>query len=265
MSLVYKNYNNITDMDSWHRFAPPKDSEKQWKCTRSAMELARYITDNLPDLPYSIKTALAYADESPSDDYVWCPEYVTQLPGIGGGRNHDLILYNNSIVIGIEAKADEKFDDTLALWLKKGEKNKDKGANRKERLNSLCSKVFNKPYSEEHKELRYQLLSALSGTIIEAENRSQKKALLMVISFNINDQCNTQKIDRNDSDFAEFIKNIGGIKNESSILNCPEIVFAGHKKLDKIETYIVKISIVRKDLRCDNCSYKDYCEEKRWI
>ena len=263
MSLVY---HKITDMDSWHRFAPPKDSENQWRCTRSAMELARYITDNLPELPNPIKEALKYAHESPDDNYVWCPEYVTALPGSGGGRNHDLILFGKDIVVGVEAKADEKFDNTLASWLKNGEKNADKGANRKYRLDCLCKIIFNKKYSEEHKELRYQLLSALSGTIIEAKKQSKAKALLMVISFNINNQCHPINIARNNRDFADFIEKIGNMNDESLSINCPEIVFAGHDIIDGIETYIVKVSIERKDLRCNRCSYYAYCtEEKRWI
>ena len=255
-------------MNSWYNIAPPKKQKEQWKCTRSAMELSRYITDNLPEIPTAIKAALKYAGESSNEEYEWLPEYETSLPGNGGGRNHDLIMFGKGIVVGIEAKADEPFDsNNLSSWLNEGKKNSDGGKNRKHRLDELCKLLFNEEYSEEYKNVMYQLVTALSGTIIEAKNRKKNKALFIVLSFDINEACKKTKVEKNNSDFKFFINKIGKngkIKDEKESINCPEIEFAGHKKYGTVDTYIVKASVKRNDLRCKDCGYRNYCDENKF-
>lgn len=269
MSLVYQK---ITDLKTWRKYAPPKSPEKQWKCTRSAMELARYVTKALPDIPEVFKRALEYAGEqTESKEYTWSPEFVTKLPGKGEGRNHDLLLSGENIVVGVEAKVDEAFgNDCLEEWYAYGKThNADKGENRLLRLNELCKVVFQKEYDQKnYSGIRYQLLSALAGTIIEAENEKRKKAMLLIVSFYAQSTSKRktfkeENIQENNAAFNDFVGLIGarGISNESNKLNCPEIEFAGQARIGETETYIVKAS-VKYDLDCNECTYCEECKNK---
>lgn len=238
------------------------------------MELARYVTKALPEIPDVLKHALEYAGEqTESKEYTWSPEFVTKLPGKGEGRNHDLLLSGENIVVGVEAKVDEAFgNDCLEEWYAYGKThNADKGENRRLRLNELCKTVFQKEYDdkEPYSKIRYQLLSALAGTIIESKNEKRKKAMLLIVSFYAQNPSKRQSfkdenIKRNKDDFDYFVSLIGnkGMSNESDKLNCPEIEFAGQARIGETETYIVKAS-VKYDLDCNECTYCEECKNKR--
>ncbi len=258
-------YHGITDMESWYKYAPPKGEAKQWKCTRSAMELARYITDNTGVLPDAIKKAIEITDEPTDQVFAWAAEYVTRLVGRGEGRNHDMAIFGDDLFIGIEAKADEPFDKKATQWLKDG------GDNKRNRLNDLCKIAFGKDYNEEEfGEIRYQLLSAFGGTVREAVKRVNKKALLLVLVFSNGKE--SKNFVRNNNDLDAFIDkaNFDPIQRIDS-----EIKYAGKKQISGIHTiidnedrtidltaFIVK-AVIKIDPKCQNCGWKNQCNEKK--
>ena len=255
MGLVYQN---ITDLKSWFKVAPPKGKEKQWKCTRSAMELARYITHNINELPDTIKKAIEYTGETCDKDFTWQAEYETPLKGRGEGRNHDMAIFGDNIFIGVEAKADEPFDKTVVEWMNEGSENK---TNKLNRINDLCEIAFGENYnSDKHGELRYQLLTAFGGTVKEAE-KDKKKALLLVLVFTNDNDYDKDKIINNKNDFDKFACALG-MQNQSKTIGSNEIVFAGMKETNGIKAYLVK-AVIQIDPKCADCGWQDECKIKQ--
>lgn len=232
--------NEIRSVDDWFKVAPPKGKDKQWKDGYSAKELAKYIVEeNHNRMPAEIREVIKSA-EIEDDFYCWVPEYITGLPGRGGGRNHDLAIISNSAFIGVEAKVNEPYGDKIGEWLGKGGEN---GKNREKRLNALyriitgnddVKKVSN------YKELRYQLFSGLAGTIIEAKKQGKKKAVFLVIDFLID--CDEEN-EQNRKDFEEFCKALK-ISNKSSKDN--KTTFFKRISNTEIEAYIAKILVKKK-------------------
>ena len=258
-------YHGITDLESWYKYAPPKGEAKQWKCTRSAMELARYITDNVGVLPDAIKKAIEITGEQSDQEFAWAAEYVTRLVGRGEGRNHDMAIFGSDLFVGVEAKADEPFDKIATQWLKDG------GANKRNRLNDLCKIAFGEEYNEEEfGEIRYQLLSAFGGTVREAVKRGKKKALLLVLVFSNGKE--SVHAAQNNIDFDAFITKAGmGIIP----IYDSEIKYAGKKQISGINTiidkeertidltaFIVK-AVIETHPKCDNCGWKKMCNDKK--
>lgn len=199
----------IDSLETWKQFAPPQGGEKQWKDGRSAKELARYITKSLPDLPEKLADAIdSFAPGT--DNLTWAAEYVTKFPseefGRGEGRHHDMVLFNEDVFIGIEAKADEPFDKALEDWLGSGE-GENAPANRHKRADAMCKRIFGDT-SEKFKTIRYQLLSAMTGVLLEAETRKVKKAALIVLTFKKPGSFKPEKARQNDTDFNEFVERL---------------------------------------------------------
>lgn len=203
----------IVDCKTWQIHRPPKKPNIQWKDGRSAKELARYITKTLPNVPMEIEKVLkTFVD----DDAVfhWDAEYVTKLPGSGEGRNHDAIIYNDDIVVCIEAKADETLGNLI------GEEIKGASVNKLSRICSLLKLLFKDGFKNYDK-LRYQLLTASAGTIIEAQERGVDNAILLVIVFKSENHTTKEKLESNNIDIQNFLKETNAVdyKNLKMIPN----------------------------------------------
>jgi hypothetical protein len=220
----------IDSVEKWKQFAPPFGGDKQWEDGRSAKELAKYIIGANGILPKEIEAVIP-KDLYEGKSFVWTPEYVTYFDktiyGPGNGRNHDMVMYNDKAFIGIEAKADETFDKTLEDWLKSGESENSK-ANRKKRLNAMCNLILGRGYLQKTDSgLRYQLFSAITGIIIEAEKRSLENAMLVIITFKVKGHFSERKTIRNENDLSNFLgmkeleycEKDGKIKSYSGIKN----------------------------------------------
>lgn len=207
---------NVIDCDSWKEKRPPQIPDIHWKEGRSAMELARYVTSAMPNMPREIEEVLEFF-VSPSSVFDWDAEYVTKLPGSGEGRNHDAIFYNNDIVC-VEAKADETLGNLISDELNNASINK---------LSRICCllKMLFKGGFKQYAGLRYQLLTASTGTILEAQKRGVDKAILFVIVFRSPKYTTKEKIDSNDKDIQYFFsatkaidyKNLKKIPNNTGI------------------------------------------------
>jgi hypothetical protein len=195
------HHKGITNVEDWYSLCPPKKGEKQWVSGRSAMELAKYVTKNLPYVPIEIENALKTLIPK-NVMFEWDAEYVTDLPGKGEGRNHDAIFYNSDIVVTIEAKADETFGNLI------GEELHNASVNKLHRISEMLRCIFKGGFKEYGK-LRYQLLTASVGTILEAQTRDIDTAVLLIVVFKSNGNIEEDKLAKNHGDIEIFLEAAG--------------------------------------------------------
>lgn len=232
--MIFQN-EIIDSPEKWKQYAPPMGKDKQWADGRSAKELANYITKEPRKIPKELEDAIL-AIKSSIRELIWEAEYATPFPretyGQGEGRKHDMIIYGDGLFIGVEAKTDEPFDKPLSKWLTAG-KSVNSPANRLKRANAMCNLIFGKD-STEYKNIRYQLLSAMTGVLLEAEERRLDTAALFILTFKKRGFFNQKNIDRNDEDLKAFLNAAGydpkteKIKTNSGIAN----VYVKHITID---------------------------------
>jgi hypothetical protein len=191
------------------------------------MELARaWFVAPTPTCPQEVSDLLASHPRTARLTLIQgIPEHVTSLPERGEGRNHDLLLLadgeNGGTVISIEAKVDESFGETIGTYW----------ANRKrstaptrapERIEALLSMAFGasaRPATDPWRRLRYQLLTAVTGTAIEAARRQSAAAVVIVHEFRT-DSANQDNVAFNTKDFQSFVGALLGLQ--------PDEVAHGH-------------------------------------
>ncbi len=225
--------NDIYDLDSWFKVAPPMGAEKQWRPGRSAMELSRYMTANFPNVPAEIENILS--DFTASDtEFDWAGEYVTNFAdydlGRGEGRNHDAFMWNDDVVVGIEGKADESLGSQLI-----GDAIVNASGNKMHRIRGMIKMLFGDA-PENHKDIRYQLVTATAATLLEAKERNVKNAVLLVLVFKKAGCYSEQKIDANNADIDRFL-------NEISAVPCDKyyLIPTAYGKENSINLYFKKI------------------------
>ena len=118
------------------------------------------------------------------------------------------------LVIGVEAKADEGFGPIIKEYYanKSGT-----SSNVPKRINALCKAIFAQPLTPDSPvgELRYQLLTGIAGTLIEAQSQRADAAIFLVYEF-ISSIVDEQKVKQNENDFIAFLKALS-IHNEDII------------------------------------------------
>ena len=201
MKIKISKNNIITTVEEWYQFAPPKAKGKHWKDGRSAKSLAQFMTDkNQVKKLEDILVELEYD----TNGVISCtPEANTVLPCKGNGRNHDLLMIGEDFVVGIEAKVSEPFGEEISTELIEASDNK------KNRIDTLANKLFGCKINEvkDGLELRYQLLTGVYGTLLEAENNKKSKALFLVIVFTDGLTSEDENaVNRNNDDFKNFCK-----------------------------------------------------------
>lgn len=204
MKIKISKNNIITTVEEWYQFAPPKVKGKHWKDGRSAKSLAQFMTDKnqvkklediLVELEYNTKGVISCT-----------PEANTVLPCKGNGRNHDLLMIGEDFVVGIEAKVSEPFGEEISTELIEASDNK------KGRMDKLANELFGCKINEvkDGLKLRYQLLTGVYGTLLEAENNKKSKALFLVIVFTDGiTREDENAVNRNNDDFKNFCQQIG--------------------------------------------------------
>ncbi len=198
--------NEIESLHEWFYKCPPQGKMKHWKDGRSAKETAKHWVHTIPQ-PF--KDLL----KERQLNYLLCsPESVSKFDAYGGnGRNHDLLLLakdkdSKKAVISIESKVDESFGDTLskrivAAGKKKIEKPTSKAL---DRISELRIALFGME-NENQLDLRYQLLTAVAGTIAEAKKQGATSAYFLVQTF-ISDEIDSNKHNQNKEDLNKFLK-----------------------------------------------------------
>lgn len=208
MSIIIKKELTITEPNHWFIVAPPKGRDKQWKDGYSAKELAKFATTNSTIFNELIKDAVKNTfGRKVSASFYGEPEAETKLPpkGSNGPRNHDLLLYNKDLVIGIEAKVNEPFGNSIDDELKKAKN--EKRSNMIERIDWLIKTIL--PEGNQRKVesmfLKYQLFTATAGTLLEAYRRHLNKCIVLILSFRLE---GIEPNNENQTSFDNFVKTV---------------------------------------------------------
>lgn len=198
----------ITSPDKWREYAPPLNPGCQWKDYRSAKELAKSVENaTLAPLLEKVLNRFNYPVPTEMDGV---PEKATKLPwGRSGDRKHDLLLEyaDKSLIIGIEAKADEPFDNSIEKKRLDSRKNADGGANMSKRLDGILNFIYGSNLPKNKEALMYQLLSATAGVILEASNNNLKYACALFLVFE-SKNLDKQKLEKNENDWKDFCKSL---------------------------------------------------------
>lgn len=227
--------NGIMTLDDWFKTSPPMGGEKQWRDGRSAKELARYITSALPNVPTEIEAVLSKL-VSHDSAFAWDAEYITDFVshnlGRGEGRNHDAIMVNDEIFVGIEGKADESLGSQYV-----GTALIEASDNKKHRINGMIEMLYGDS-TEKHADIRYQLVTAACATLLEAEMCGLHKAMLMVIVFKKPGCYSDEKVAANERDIKFFLSHSNAIENADYWI-IPTI----YGRKNKIDFYFSEITI----------------------
>jgi hypothetical protein len=191
----------------WFKKCPPKGGLRQWRDGRSAKETAKHWVHTIPS---QFKELLSQFN---LNFRICSPEFVSKFDKYGNatnGRNHDLlILAKNELkknaVISIESKADETFGDTISGTLNAAtiRLQQNPRSNGLRRIEKLRLAIFGN-LNDGQLPLRYQILTALAGTLAEAKIQNATKAIFIVQIF-LSDEINLAYHNGNQNDLNRFV------------------------------------------------------------
>ena len=178
----------LYSIEDWYESCPPKGGARQWRDGYSAKESAKawFRDDNL-SMPIELTDLLESRPELAGFRFgTVTPEVCTRLDEYKQGRNADAIVSGVSggrrTLIAVEAKASEDFGQEI------GDRLLSAIAHTKvpSRIDALAEAVFGRRVTMVDpvlRGLRYQLLHALAGAVIEARNSKADQAVLAVHYF----------------------------------------------------------------------------------
>lgn len=143
------------------------------------------MTNNGPKMPSDLSELLSTSPDTLGFQPEWVvPEYETKLDKFkGSGRNHDMIILGNTngrnVVISVEAKVDESFGDIVNDYVARSVKANPR-SKIPDRIKQLSTAIFG---TKDVGELRYQLIHAVAGTLIEAKNQKAAQAVIIINEF----------------------------------------------------------------------------------
>jgi hypothetical protein len=181
----------IRSVAAWHTLAPPQHDISQWADGRSAKELAKawFPVAGDPQVPPEFQALLDSRRETRGTVFdLGEPERVTPFDDCsGGGRDADLVLWGHGpcgkVLVCLEAKADEPFGEPAAEHVRKRTALNPESRT-PERFELLCRGVLGLgPEDERAQALRFQLLTATAGTLVEAEMYGADATLFAVHEF----------------------------------------------------------------------------------
>jgi hypothetical protein len=173
MDFFSNDGRRLETLADWRKHSGPVSS-RDWAEGRSGRELARAWIEG--------------------DAATQVTSLLTSAPAFGGlvldrgivARHHDLLVIgrapSGTVVIGVEGKADEPFDEPLDGWVVRAEA---RGERAPEQLDRLTTAFFGTTLDEDPllAPLRYQLLSALAATLADARDEDAACAVLLVNEF----------------------------------------------------------------------------------
>lgn len=242
-----RSNDSIVSLLEWHFECPPK-SKVHWQPDHSAMETAKLW---LNGIPIEFKQILKGFDL----EFEQCsPEFVTRFDNFSGnGRNHDLLILaknkkDGKVIISVESKVDESYGQTIGPYLKSISCKKDNGqnSNADQRIEELRKAIFPQLETNEFEFLRYQLLTAVAGTLAEAKIQGAKKAIFLVQTLKTS-VLNEAKNRNNQRDLDYFIRAIsnGEYPNIHDNDLFGSFKFTGNEFIpDDVELWIGKYSVV---------------------
>lgn len=208
----------IGSVDEWGRLAGPKRTV-QWKPGRSAYELAHAWCRAGPAVPAEVANLLESHHATRGATVTWgTPELRIHFDSAGGEpRNADLALlaecHGQPVAITVEGKADEPFgnlvSEVLADAVDRGLGGRSQGVRRVTELAAslLPPRGGEKASRPPLKRLRYQLLTALAGSIAFAAQHEAKHAVLIIHEF-LTDLTADRKHRANGVDLDLFVRRL---------------------------------------------------------
>jgi hypothetical protein len=198
---------DIRDLHDWEELASTKG---KWAEGFSALELARLwlagtgatavqaaLHPVLPDLVITQAIAEAWIQ---FDDYD------------GGARNHDVLAFGETaeggVVVGVEGKVNESLDDVISgkYDAARARTARDENTNLDLRVDGLLDSILGKRVDDDPRiaGLRYQLFSALAGTVAAAPEDTVAAAV--VIHLIDTPQADARKFAQTRQAVADFAK-----------------------------------------------------------
>ena len=213
--VIRKGKRRLSTLEDWRRNAPPK-RQRHWKDGRSAKENARLWLGAAPYLPPEVEETLqSCAGIEKLLSWSAEPEAKVPFDAFRGPPNIDLLLAaedeTGPLVIGIEAKADESFNDTIEATRSQARDalQGNPGSKRADRLKGLSS-LFGLDLDEPAAgKLRYQLLTLTAAVLAEADRQSAKRAVVLVHEF-VSHLTTVAKRARNTRDLDQFMEVVIG-------------------------------------------------------
>jgi len=250
--LIEKSRQTITTMEQWEALAPPKNPA-HWVEGRSAMEAARAWLAATPSAPPEVVNLLATNENFCNVVLDFAePEAHLRFDRHRNPRNADLAIWAHDdigpLAITVEAKADEEFGDTvsgsIAAALETRIDNPRSGA--LTRITDLCLSLFGSRAKGEATitSLRYQLLTAVAGSLALAATIDAKRAVLIVEEF-VTTKTSKANIERNANDLNRFLQRLSrsgtGVFNTGK-MHGPFVVTGEPLFCGEQELYIGKVS-----------------------
>lgn len=243
-----KNPQAIKNVDEWFQACPPKKGLSHWKDGRSAKEMAKIWTTEIPSAFSDIFNN--HQNFRSIDPEFAVPEKKTRFDNFNGeDRNHDLLIIAKSkhgkTVVCIEAKVDEDFGGTtvgadyLNYQLKRAAGS---GTKKPARTETLVKALFDPSQYHKVGDLMYQLLTSAAGTIAEAAAQKADAAVLLVQVISVDsDKLKAKENDISLNDFLNVMSR-GKFKSVTFGSMAGPISFPGNDLIKKhIPFYIGKI------------------------
>lgn len=201
---IHAKGQEITDIETWFRAAPPKGKKRHWQPYRSARELALAwcAVSGHPSVPPEIRELVdshpltAGADFADADI---TPELRVPIDAYAGEpRNADLAITCSAppisagsprrrIAINVEGKADESFGQTVSSAVRAADTRRRRGeaSNADHRARELLRAILGSTLEADAGlgKLRYQLLTATAGTLAFAREQNASVAVLVIHEF----------------------------------------------------------------------------------
>jgi hypothetical protein len=215
----------IGSIEDWRTAAAPAGGERQWRRGRSARESASaWFRDGRPRLPDELHAL--FEDRGLGTDgfraATVVPEWKTHFPdGSYGPRNHDVLIFGTArggpTVVGVEVKADEPLDRPIRTRVNAALRERQTGRTTKfpERVDGFCRALFGFPavdatggVDERVADIPYQLVSGVSGTIVEAARHCRAQAVFVVHVLE-SDGLEKKKLEANRRGLTHFSRLLG--------------------------------------------------------
>ena len=235
----------IQSLEDWRRYGGPQ-KDWQWQDGRSAKECAKaWLRQGRIEVPqeldalfrsHPILNKLVLHDGQ--------PEVETKIDHFrGNGRFHDLLLQgsaaSDSVVVSIEAKADESFGDLVHVARREALKGSRK-TNVPARIQLLKEALFAADVDVE--EFRYQLLYGIAATLIEASRAKAEIGVFVIHEFLMDGHYSQRKVDQNGEDLLEVLRGLGceGPMKPGGLIQVPPVP-GGRFIPSGIDLYVGKV------------------------
>ena len=210
MVITNKKGTILKDLDSWKKGFIEVDSEEHWRKGYSAYSLAEFMLNHnglqlFDDLLQQVSAEKLNLNSAKKA----CIEYESKFDKYRGhGRMHDLAVFgeNETYFIGVEAKVEETFGDSIIEAYNDGVNVKKECPNSKkaQRVIDLVKKYYNNStITEKIGKYRYQLLHYLAGSMAE----NSQIVLMPVLVFHTK-ECKKVNAQNNKMDYIDFMRSL---------------------------------------------------------